>query len=311
MPVALVYSQHYDFELAGWERTHPFDLHKYARIHRQLVADGLARPSDFHEPHELSREEILLAHRPRYLETLQNPLAVAEYLEAPLLGFLPAEVVQQGLLRAFRYASAGTILAARLALEHGMGVNLGGGYHHAKPTRGEGFCVYNDLAIAIHVLRQAQLVRRVLVVDLDVHQGNGTIVCWRHSPDVFTFDMHEADVYPIPKEEGDLDIPLSAGTGDAEYLGLLERHLPGVLDGFRPEVVLFQAGCDPLRNDPLAHLALSESGILRRDACVVDWCVQRRVPVAVVLGGGYSAEAWKVQYASIARMIAQYGLVHR
>lgn len=307
--VALVYSKDYSINLGGLERAHPFDIHKYSKIAKQLVADGLLSNPDFHVPDELTREQTLKVHTEAFLDSLKDSKTVARYLEASLVGALPARVIERGMLRAFRHASGGTLLAARLALKYGVAVNLGGGYHHAKPDRGEGFCVYADMPIAIRLLQEEKLVERVLVVDLDVHQGNGTIVCCKDDPTVFTFSMHQGNIYPIPKEEGDRDIELDAGTGDEQYLETLQRALPEVIRQSRPDLVIYQAGCDVLAGDPLASLKMTAEGIARRDAYVIDTCVQRRIPIVMTLGGGYSENAWKVQHASVRRTVEKYGLV--
>jgi histone deacetylase 11 len=301
--VALVYSKRFEINLAGLERSHPFDVHKYSKIAKQLVNDGLVSAGDFHVPDELSRDQMLLVHTPEYLESLKSSTAVATYLEAPIAAILPGTLIDRSVLRAFRHASGGTILAGRLALKHAVAVNVGGGYHHAKPGGGEGFCIYADMPIAIRLLQQEKLIRRALVVDLDVHQGNGTAVCFRGDDSVFTFSMHQADIYPIPKEQSDCDVELEPGTDDETYLRILRRVLPGVIDRSRPELVMLQAGCDTLAGDPLADLCMTQEGIVARDGYVADTCARRGIPLAVTLGGGYSRQAWKVQHASICRIL--------
>jgi histone deacetylase 11 len=297
--------------LGGLERAHAFDIRKYEKIHKHLLADGLIAPRDFFVPKELPREEILLVHTPAYLQDLKDSAKVADYLEAPIARLMPAAMLDACLLRAFRHASAGTILAARLALEHGIAVNLGGGYHHAKPHKGEGFCIYADMAIAIRALQKEKRIARALVVDLDVHQGNGTALCFQEDESVFTFSMHQGNIYPIPKEKSDLDVELEAGTDDAGFMKAIRAALPAVIDRARPELVFLQAGCDTLRGDPLAELAMTKEGIVARDAYVIDVCAERKLPVVMVLGGGYSKEAWSVQHASIARTLRTYGALRR
>jgi histone deacetylase 11 len=304
--VAIVYSRHYQISLGGAERTHSFDIRKYAKIYAQMAADGLLRPDDVFVPAPVTPQQILLVHTPGFLEGLHSSATVARYLEAPAAAVLPGALLDAGVLSAFRCATGGTIEAARLACRYGIGVNIGGGYHHAKPEAGGGFCIYNDMVIAIRILQQEKLAERVLVVDLDAHQGNGTAVCAAGDPRIFTFDMHEEDIYPMPKEHCSRDIGLPAGTGNAAYLRTLRESLPDVFEQSQPDAVLLQAGADVLEGDPLTHMCLSEEGIVQRDAVVIDECVRRKVPVVMVLGGGYSQRAWHVQYASIARTIRAY-----
>ncbi len=305
--VAIVYSAHYQINMGGFEKLH---LHpqRYDRTYLKLQTDGLIRPEDVFVPKPVTKEQILLAHSEEFLASLAQPQRVAEYVELPIIASVPAKLIDAGMLSAFRSATGGTIEAGRVALTCGIAVNIAGGYHHAMPHAGEGFCIYNDLAIAIRVLQSEGRIRRALVVDLDVHQGNGTAVFFEGDDEVFTFSMHEGGIYPIPKAKSDLDIELSAGTGDDEYLKLLGKHLPEVIDRSRPDIVFLQAGVDVLGDDPLANLQLTADGVVKRDAMVIDECARRGIPVVMTLGGGYSSGAWKVQYASIRRTIETYGL---
>ena len=309
--LAVVFSERYQIDLPGVQWFHPFDTRKYAKIYLELNADGLLRPETVFVPPEASLAEIRRVHTDPYLASLRSPAAVARYLEAKPAKVLPAKAVDTGILRAHRYAAGGTVLAGRLALRYGIAINLGGGFHHAKPHTGEGFCVYNDIAIAIRALQDDGRVGRALVVDLDVHQGNGTAECFVGEEPVFTFSMHQGNIYPIPKSESDLDIELDPGTDDAAYLAILRENLPDVIRRARPDIVFFQAGCDTLAGDPLAGLAMTEKGIVERDALVIDACFRRRIPVVMTLGGGYTRRAWAVQYASIRHLIETYGLEGR
>lgn len=305
--VAIVYSEKYQIRLGGFEKLH---LHpqRYDHTYQKLLTGGLISPEDVFVPAPATDEQILLAHTEEFLASLKKPSCVAQYVEVPILAMLPAKLIETGVLSAFRHATGGTIQAGRLALEHGIAINIGGGYHHAKPDAGEGFCIYNDLAIAVRVLQGERRVGRVLVVDLDVHQGNGTVVCLAGDDDVFTFSMHEYDIYPIPKATSDLDVELTPGLADEDYLKLLGEHLPVLFEKSQPQIVFLQAGADVLRDDPIANLALTEDGLVRRDAMVIDECVRRGVPVVMTLGGGYRQDAWEVQCASIRRTIQTYGL---
>ncbi|MDM8008778.1 MAG: histone deacetylase [Phycisphaerae bacterium] len=304
--VCLVYSQRYQINLGGAERLHSFDINKYAKIYLQLVTDGLIRPEDVYVPAEIGREDLLRVHTPEYLARLRQPSALARYLESGWVTLMLPGVADAAILRPFRYATGGTVLAARLAVRYGVAVNLGGGYHHAEPDRGGGFCIYADMPIAIRVLQSEGLIRRALVVDLDAHQGNGTARCMTGDDDVFTFDMHEEDIYPFPKETNDLDIPLTAGMEDDEYLRLLSGHLPEAFDRARPDIVFLQVGVDVLAGDRLARLRLTPEAIIERDRLVFDEAGRRRFPIVMVLGGGYSRQAWQVQYRSIRRVLGRH-----
>ena len=303
---AVVYSSRYEIDLAGLEKTHPFDIHKYGRIARTLVRDGYLAAPDFFVPPEVTRDQLLLVHTPEYLASLRSPKQVARYLESKPMKILPARSLDQGVLRAFRYTTGGTIVAARWAMTCGLGINLGGGYHHAHPDHGEGFCVYADVPIAVRVLQQERRIRRALLVDLDVHQGNGNAVCFHGDDSVFTFSIHQANIYPVPKARSDRDVELLPPVDDDRYMDVLRHHLPDLIHSVRPDLVVLLAGVDTHRDDPLAQFSLTERGIVARDQYVVAQARQHDIPVLYVTSGGYSDHAWQIQYASIANLLRQF-----
>ena len=305
--VSMVYSPGYLIDLGGLERTHPFDIRKYEKIFDGLVADGLLTDEQTLKPAELTRDELLLIHTEEYLDELKVRKKVAEYLEAPILQMAPMPL-DRAVLAPFRRASGGTILAGREALRSGIGINIGGGYHHAKPNRGEGFCLYADVPIAIRKLQSESLIERAIVIDVDVHQGNGTILCLADDDATFTFSMHQGDIYPRPKEFGDRDVELSRGMEDEEYLEILAKQLPEILDEANADICFIVGGCDPLDGDPLAGLKMTPEGIVKRDHAIVQACVDRKLPVVLTLSGGYSKGAWKSQYMSIKNLIEVYDL---
>jgi histone deacetylase 11 len=306
--VCVVYSYRYQVQLGGLENLHTFDINKYAKIYRRMVSDRLLQPDDVFVPEPISRGDLLRVHTTEYLDRrLTRPAALAQYLEFGPAKLAPSGLTDSAVLRPFRYATGGTLLAARLALHYGIAINLGGGYHHAEPDRGGGFCIYADMPVAIRALRAEGLINRALIVDLDVHQGNGTAVCLRGDDSVFTFDMHEADIYPVPKKANDLDVPLPAGTGDAEYLALLAEKLPAVFEQACPDIVFLQAGVDVLQGDSLAHLDMTVEGAVKRDVMVFEEANRRGIPIVMVLGGGYSKMAWYAQYRSIREVLVRYG----
>jgi len=263
---------------------HRFPMAKYAMIAQGVVARGIVRRDRLAEPSRASREALTRVHDAGYVDAvLQNGLTEAEQRR---LGFPWRPELAERSLRTVQ----GTIEATRDALACGIGLNLAGGTHHAFPGHGEGFCVFNDVAVAIRTLQSEGRITRAVVLDLDVHQGNGTARIFADDPGVFTFSMHGAGNYPFRKERSRLDLELPDRTDDAAYLALLNRHLDGVLEEARADLAVFIAGADPYRFDRLGRLALSIEGLEQRDAAVLAACRRRRLPIAVVLGGGYAAD---------------------
>jgi len=305
--VSLVYSAGYSIKLGGLEKLHPFDIAKYDKIHQQLLADGVVDTGMTLEPAPLGDQDLLLVHTADYLDRLKERKNIAKYLEADILLAVPLSL-EKHVLQPFRLASGGTLLAARHSLESGIGINLGGGYHHAKPDIGEGFCIYADVPVAIRKLQNEGLIEKALVIDVDVHQGNGTALCLANDDSTFTFSMHQGDIYPIPKETSDLDVELNAGDGDEQFIATLEQHLDAVFDRSGADICFIVGGCDPLAGDPLASLEMTHEGIKNRDAIIVENCVKRKIPVVLTLSGGYSQDAWRAQYLSVRNLIETYGM---
>ena len=275
----LATSDHYTLDLPAGHR---FPIAKYALIREQLLWQGIADTADFYEPGLCTEEDILRVHTAGYWHKVRDlQLSAAEVRR---LG-LPQSTQ---LVRRSLSSSAGTVQSARRALRDGIGLNLAGGTHHAFADRGEGFCVLNDQAIAAAHLLAHGLAKQVLVVDLDVHQGDGTAAIFRQESRVFTFSMHAGANYPLRKEQSDLDIALALGTGDADYLAQLTATLGPLVDRVQPDFIFYQAGVDVLATDKLGKLALTPAGCRRRDELVLDLCRVRALPVAVSMGGGYS-----------------------
>jgi histone deacetylase 11 len=297
--VPLVYHPRYNITAFGLERLHPFDSIKYRRIHDALVARGLRKPGDFMRPRPMSRGELLKVHTEPYVDSLRRSAEIAGILEVPVARRMPAWLLDWRILRPMRYATGGTVLAARLAREHGVAINLGGGFHHAAAGSGGGFCVYADIPLAARILHDEGQARSVLVVDLDAHQGNGTAITIRPWSWAFILDVFQDSLFPIPKEAEDFPVPLAAGTSGREYLDVLRDNLPRALDLVRPDLVIYNAGSDPFVDDPLAGLQLSMGELADRDLLVVDLVRERSIPIAMVLSGGYSAISWKIHADSI------------
>lgn len=274
-----VYSEGYSLPWGG----HIFPVAKYRRTFERLLAEGIARTGELAEPLPATREELERVHSPEYLDELEELAQVGVGAESVFEAPLTREV-----LSAVKLATGGTLLACRLALSDGRGcaMNLSGGFHHASSDRGEGFCFVNDIAVAAAAVLEEGLARRVMIVDCDVHQGNGTSRIFRSDARVFTLDIHERDNYPR-KERSSLDIALPSGTGDEDYLRLLGGALQEHLRRFSPDLVIYQAGADPYLGDRLGGLALTKQGLARRDELVFGAARGAGAAVAVVLGGGY------------------------
>lgn len=263
---------------------HRFPMAKYAMIRDGILARGLLAPDAMAEPERVEDSALALIHDRTYIDAvIGDGLAPAAQRR---LGFPWSPQLPERSLRTVQ----GTIEAARDALATGAGINLAGGTHHAYPGHGEGFCVFNDVGVAIRLLQREGGIARAAVVDLDVHQGNGTAAIFAADPGVFTFSMHAARNYPLQKECSRLDVELEDGCADARFLALLEQHLEPVLEAADPDLVLYVAGADPYAGDRLGRLRLSIEGLARRDTLVFAACQRRRVPVAMVLGGGYAAD---------------------
>ena len=262
---------------------HIFPIRKFELVRDRLLAEGTLHADELREPLPATIEQVLLVHTDDYVSRLCSGALTAKELRR--LGLPWSESL---VWRSF-YATGGTISAARAALGDGYGSNLAGGTHHAFADRGEGFCVLNDVAVAIRVLRTDGLIRRAAIVDCDVHQGNGTATIFAGDDDAFTFSIHGANNYPLFKTRSRLDLELPDGTTDDEYLNCLISHLPTVFAS-DPEIVFYLAGADPFAGDKLGRLALSIDGLRERDACVLRECYEREVPVVTVMSGGYGKD---------------------
>lgn len=274
------YTPHYYADIG---KGHVFPIRKFELVRDCLLADGTLRPNDLVEPEPAALEDVLLVHTEDYVSRLSEGRLTSSELRRLGLPWSNA------LVRRSFYAVGGTIAAARSAFEGGIGSNLAGGTHHAFADRGEGFCVLNDVAVAIGVLRRDGLIDRAAVVDCDVHQGNGTATIFAEDPGVFTFSIHGARNYPLLKARSSLDIELPDRTGDAAYLQTVQENLP---HAFRDDtdIVFYLAGADPYARDKLGRLAVSIAGLKQRDEIVLRECYEREIPVLTVMSGGYGED---------------------
>jgi len=278
LPFPLVYSERYDLHLGD----HVFPSKKYQWLHDRLVRTKFAAPESFVEPEPAADEDILLVHEAQWVDKLRHGTLTYQdilTLEIPY---------SEELVEAFWLAAGGTLMAARQALAGGVGFNIGGGFHHAFPGHGEGFCAINDMAVAIRRLQKDGAIQRAMVVDCDVHHGNGTAAIFAGDPSVFTLSIHQFNNYPTEKPPSSLDIHLADGIGDAEYLQRLGNGYRAALSLFKPELMVYVAGADPYLEDQLGGLSLTFDGLMERDRLVIWTALTHHVPVAIVLAGGYA-----------------------
>lgn len=261
---------------------HRFPMEKYDLLPKQLIHEGTIKQENIFNPRELTEAEILSVHTEDYWQKLQELDFTRQ--EERRSGFpITHELVKREIT-----INAGTIQCAEFALEHGIAMNIAGGTHHAFTDRAEGFCLLNDIAIAARYLLEKKKAQQVLVVDLDVHQGNGTAEIFNNDPRVFTFSMHGAHNYPLQKEQSDLDIPLKDGTDDKTYLSILDRTLKQLIDEVKPDFIFFQSGVDVLKTDKLGRLGLTMEGCRKRDQLVLSQAKKNNLPLVASMGGGYS-----------------------
>ncbi|MEO1622220.1 MAG: histone deacetylase [Cyanobacteria bacterium J06632_3] len=276
---------------------HRFPMPKFQLLRDLLLQDNVIQTAQIYQPGAPPREWLELVHE-------------AEYVQAYCEGTLPEKAQRriglpwsEGLVKRTCTAVGGTILTAKLALQHGIACNTAGGTHHAFPSYGSGFCIFNDLAIALKVLQAQSLIRTALIIDLDVHQGDGTAYIFQDDSSVFTFSMHCGINFPGRKQQSDLDVPLDENTGDDAYLAVLRSHLPNLLNQVKPDLVMYDAGVDVHKDDRLGKLALTNAGVFERDRTVLQACKTAGYPVACVIGGGYGED--------MPALIYRHSLLHR
>ncbi len=299
MPLHVWSTAKYTFPLPD---DHRFPLAKYALLRERVLAEGSVDPEHLHDPPRATRDDLLLVHTVDYVTRFEHGELTRD--EERRLGLPWSADLHE---RSVRTVGA-TLGAARYAHAHGIAMNLAGGTHHAFPDHGEGFCAFNDVAIAIRALQRDGTITRAAVIDLDVHQGNGTHAVFAGDDRVYTFSMHGGKNYPFHKVPGRLDVELSDGTGDDEYLSLLADALPRVIADAAPDIVVYLAGADPHEHDKLGRLSLSFDGLARRDSMVMEQCREVGIPVVVTISGGYGstiADTVRI-HATTARIAARH-----
>ncbi|WP_227370217.1 histone deacetylase [Halomonas sp. M20] len=304
MSLPLIHHPGYTIDLPA---SHPFPMAKFRELKKQLDKEIAGQEARWLIPDTVSESDLRRVHTRDYLQTFLN--GKLDHADQRRSGFRWSEE----LVERTRLEVGGTLLTIEAALEYGLACNTAGGTHHAHADAASGYCLLNDLAVAAAYALAKRWARRILIVDLDVHQGDGTALIFRDDKRVFTFSMHGADNFPARKQQSDLDIPLPRGTGDDDYLATLAAHLPKLLERVMPDLVIFDAGVDVHADDRLGHLSLSDGGLARRDAYVIRLCRKADIPIAAVIGGGYDRDlvALANRHAQLHRAAHQYWLAQR
>jgi len=291
----IVFSSDYQLGLSTYGDHQTFDIYKYQRIRNKLIEDKLLKPKEIFQPTACTYAEIGKIHSTRYITQLKDPLSVNRLLKIQV-----NSIFDNSVLEYYRAVCGGTIKAFFAAYRYGVPVfNLGGGFHHAYPEKAEGFCLLNDTAIAVKALRGARPVQRILVIDLDYHQGNGTRYIFRDDPAVFTYSVH-ATLWNDEPAIANMDRTVNSDITDKDYNATVAEDIHDVLDKFEPEFVVYIAGSDPYEKDTLGDMKLSREGLFKRNMFIAKLCEEHKWPLVVLAGGGYGPDSWQIYYDFIA-----------
>lgn len=310
----IIYSPNYNISILGVENFHPFDSKKYGKVYDALISDGLLCPKQFYQPVKVSDDQLLLIHDAQYLKSLSRSDVIAQIVEISPIQYLPYFIIESGVLNPMRFATGGTILGVQLALRYGWAINLSGGYHHAKSDRGEGFSVYADVPIALKSIWKEKPSLKVLIVDLDAHQGNGNSTILMDEPRVAILDMFNSSIYPYDpyaKKGVKYLIPLQMRTNTYDYLDSLKKWLPIAIENEKPELLVYNAGTDVYMNDPLGRLSITADGIIERDGFVFDKAIENKIPILMVLSGGYHRKSGAIIAKSILAILEKHNELKR
>lgn len=311
--IHIIYDKGYNISFFGAENLHPFDAKKYGRVYEFLNKQTFADSSiQFHTPPMVTDDQLRLVHTQEYLDSLNTSAVLAHITEMPILRSVPNFLLRWRLLKPMKLATGGTIMGAQLALrQHACVVNLSGGYHHAKANSGEGFCVYSDIAIAVHALWQQPQYKKlkVMYIDLDAHQGNGFELIFKNDPRIVTFDVYNKDVYPndrAAQQYIQYHYPVRRGIEDADYLAIVKNNLPKAINEFKPDLIIYNAGTDPLAGDPVGCMNVSAQGIIERDNFVFEQARRANTPMLMLLSGGYTQQSAQVIGNSLSGIIGNW-----
>ncbi|XP_024378461.1 histone deacetylase 2 isoform X1 [Physcomitrium patens] len=304
----VVYSSSYNVSFLGIEKLHPFDASKWSHVQNFLSDDGVLKQKRIVEPVEATRDDLLVVHTEKYLDSLNSSYVVAQITEVAPVAFLPNFLVQWKLLHPFRKQVGGTVLSAKLAKERGWAINIGGGFHHCCANEGGGFCAYADITLAIQFAYTRLAISRVIIIDLDAHQGNGHERDFTNDDRVYIIDMYNEDIYPQDfkaRKRINQAVALKSGTKTDRYLALLSQELKKAATIFKPELVVYNAGTDVLEGDPLGRLLVSPEGVKQRDEMVFRFAKDQKSPIIMLTSGGYMKTSARVIADSIKNLAAK------
>lgn len=308
----IIYSPEYNIGFLGLEKLHPFDAGKWGKVYNFLKDAEMIRDDTTVRAIEATERDLLVVHTKGYINNLKWSINVAAITEVPPVAFLPNFIVQRKVLRPFRYQTGGTILAGKLAQERGWAINIGGGFHHCSADRGGGFCAYADITLSIKFMfDRLEGIAKILIIDLDAHQGNGHERDFMNDERVYIMDVYNRGIYPhdgFAKRAIKRKVELSHFTDDTTYLALVDRHTSEALEEFQPDAVIYNAGTDILEGDPLGNLSISAQGIIERDRLVFSHVRSRNIPIFMVTSGGYQRSTARIIADSILNL-KQLGLI--
>ncbi len=310
--VPIIFHEKYDISVMGIENFHPFDSKKYGKVFNHLSRSLNLKKKQFYKPSKLKDKELKLMHSKDYLKSLEKSATIAQIAEIPALKYVPNFILQNEVLTSMKYATSGTILGCDLAIEHGWAINLSGGYHHAKANSGEGFCVFADIPLAVYKVLEKHPEFKVLVIDLDAHQGNGCESIFENDERVAYFDVYNGEIYPNDtdaKEFIKFDFPVQSFIKDKEYLELIKKQIPEAINSFKPNLIIYNAGTDIFKEDPLGKMAVSENGIIKRDSFVFETALENNIPILMTLSGGYSPKSASIIGKSLENIIKKNKLL--
>lgn len=306
----IVYHPYYNIYFMGLEKLHPFDSVKYKHTYDSLIAAQIITPQSIYIPKKISEEELASVHTNEYLKSLNSSATLAKITELAFLKFFPSRLSRNVVLNPMKYQAGGSVLAGDLALHYGWAINLGGGFHHASRNHGEGFCPLADITLSIEALRKNhQNIKKVMIIDLDAHQGNGHEKDFSDDPNTYIVDVYNEEIFPhdeTAKRGIDIEVKLKPFTGDKLYLSSVKEALSSAFRSFQPDVIYYIAGSDILEGDPLGALSISPEALIKRDQMVFKEAKDRHIPIVMLFGGGYQKSNAAIISSSIGNLIKIY-----